>query len=63
MKLETFFFTTGFPIVRGGGHEGAPPASYNFFRKPPTKTDALPLGATPPLKNEAPHLKNKSPIE
>ena len=60
MKLQTFFFTTGFPIVEGG--MGGCHPSYNSFQK----TDALPWGARtppPPLKNEAPHLKNKLPIE
>ena len=51
---------TGFPIVVGG-HSPHPAI---FFEPPPPriKTDA-PLWGTHPLKNEAPHLKNKPPIE
>ena len=44
MKLQTFFFTTGFPIMGrggGGGMGGCPPPSYNSFRKTSTKTNAL----------------------
>ena len=44
MKLQTFFFTTAFPIMGGGeggvAWEDAPP-SYNSFRKTSTKTNAL----------------------
>ena len=56
---ERFF--SGFPIV---GAWGAAPILQFFSNPPPTKTDA-PHGHPPPptLKNEAPHLKNKSLIE
>ena len=40
---------------RGGDMVGHPP-SYDFFLKPPIKTDAAAMGCTPPppLKSEAP---------
>ena len=37
-----------------------PTPFYDYFQKNPIKTDA-PHGAQPPLKNEAPHLKNTPP--
>ena len=48
MKLQTFFFTTGFPIMGGGGGGGgggagggawedAPPHLKILFEKPPPK--------------------------
>ena len=51
------------PYYRRGGHGGAPhPPSYVFFfENRPIKTDAPPNGVHPPLKNEAPDLKNTSP--
>ena len=55
---------TGFHIV--GGHGSTPHPTNFFWTLPPPspiKTDALPHEMPPPLKNEAPHLKNKLSIE
>ena len=56
-----FFFhfeppLSAFLIVEGGGGGG----SYKFFRNPPHQNWYPPWGI-PPLKNEAPHLKNNLP--
>ena len=46
----------------GGGAWGALSPFYDFFLKPPIKSDAPPNGAHPPLKNEIPHLKPLTPM-
>ena len=44
-----------------GEEGGTPSPSYNFFQKPPIRTDAPPMGHTHHLKMKPPHLKNKPP--
>ena len=56
-KFQDYF--TGFPIFRGAWQ--APPSSYNFFLKLPSIKTDYPHEGAPPLKNEAPHLKNNTP--
>ena len=48
-------------VPHSGGGTLPHPAIF-FEPPPPIKTNA-PLWGTHPLKNEAPHLKNKPPIE
>ena len=52
-----------FRVSHSGGMGGTPPHLTIFFEllPPPTKTNAP--HRHPPLKNEAPHLKNKPPIK
>ena len=45
-----------------GEEGGTPSPSYNFFQKPPIRTDAPPHGAHPPLKNEAPPSEKQTPL-
>ena len=73
--LSRTTFTNLWTAANGGGHffnsllqawgawGGAPPPILRFFfENRPIKTDAPPNGVHPPLKNEAPDLKNTPPL-
>ena len=57
-----FFFFTFWATIISVSHSGGRGAegSYKFFRNPPHQNWYPPWGI-PPLKNEAPHLKNNLP--